>query len=116
TGGVGESLDATVIAVVAPVKGGLLDALALGVFGQLFADGHSRLHVAAVGRFLPVAAAGGRQRYAVNIVDELRVNMFRAAEDAEARALGRADDVPAHVPAPPEVLGAFRSLLASSCR
>src|SRR5437763_769696 len=81
---------------MAAVEGGLVDPLGLGGLGQLLADGAGRLDVAAVGRGLRLAA-GRRQRHAVEVVDELGINVLGAAEDAQPRPFRRADDALADV-------------------
>src|SRR3954471_8066664 len=89
---------------MAAVEGGLLDALGLGGGGQLRADGGGGLDVAAVVHARRLGgAAGGGQRHALEVVDELGVNVLGAAEDAEARPLGRAGDAAADVPPSPQL-------------
>src|SRR5262245_12844885 len=85
---------------MAAIEGGLGDALALGNRGQLFAHGLGRLDVAAISdTLLDVcrSAAGGGERRARQVIDELRVNVLAAAKYAQPGTFRRAGDIPTHV-------------------
>src|SRR5207244_1862642 len=93
-GGIGQRLDAAVILVMAAVERRLGNALFLGRLGDLLADHLRRLDVAA--RLEARSNVGNRaarrsQRDAGQVVDELGVNVLRAAEDGQPRPLGGAD-------------------------
>jgi len=99
---------------MAAVEGRLFDAGLLGRLGQLLADGLRRLDVAAVRHILAHVrrqAAGGRQRDAREVVDQLGVNMLGTAEHRQARAFGCAPDAAPHMIAPAELARVFGFLM-----
>src|ERR1700722_14768898 len=94
TGGLGGGLDAPMELVMAAIERREADAALLGRFCQKLADDLGALDVAAVGHVLANIcrrAAGRRQGHALEVVDQLGVNVLGAAVDAQARALRSAD-------------------------
>src|SRR5207253_29450 len=76
---VGERLDATMVAVMATIERRQRDALGDGLLCELLADDLRCLDVTAIGQAganVLGPAAGGGERGARHIVDELRVNVF----------------------------------------
>src|SRR4051812_25390578 len=93
--GVREGLHSAVIEVAVAVEHDLVDLALEADLGNEGADllGCVRL-VVVLERALEVARErrGGGERLAVDVVDDLRVDVPAAAEDAEPRALGLAGD------------------------
>jgi hypothetical protein len=106
------------ITVVTTVKGGLGDPFALGGFRQLFPNRGGGLHVAAiscVGLPLPSSATGCGQGNAIQVVNELSVNVLGAAKNAQPWPYGRAHDAPADVLTPTELADSFCFLMIHGC-
>ena len=92
-GGVGQGLDAAVVAVAVRSNATLRDALGDGLGGDRLADGLGGGLVAAVlegGLFRSELA--GDQGLAGGVVDDLGVDVLDAAEDRQARTFGAAAD------------------------
>src|SRR5690606_21553821 len=94
TGSVGQGFDASVIqaAVAVETHGG--DVFGLGVIGQGLSDLLGGFDVAAVD--LERDRGRGRERAAVDVVDDLRVDVVERTVYAEPRGIGRAGDGLAH--------------------
>src|SRR5580692_5725825 len=104
-GCVGQSLDPSVIDVAATVEDHFADALGFGTLGNGFADDFCRRHVAAGAPVFLFAFGGARrnQRLAVQVVDQLYINMVERTVHVEPRtfrcALHLFPDAVMHVPA-----------------
>src|SRR5258706_9317166 len=94
-----ERLDAAVVLVPAAVEHYFADSSGLGALGDGFADDLGRRDIAAaleiLFRFF-VDRAGGNQRLARAVVDNLSVDMAQRPVNAETRALGGAGNLGAH--------------------
>ena len=92
------------IAIVSAVERRQLDALGEGGFRELLSDDLGALQIAAVfDAGILAAARGGAERDAFDVVDQLGVDVLGAAEDGQARAFRGADDLAAHMAAPPKL-------------
>src|SRR5262249_2026149 len=114
TSRIGECLDAAMIPVVSAVERRLGDALGQRLFRELLSDDLRPLHVAALGDrggHVLRATGGGSERGARQIVDELSVNMFGAAEHRQTRTFRAAHDFPAHMAAAAQLAAMFGFLL-----
>src|SRR5262245_61370618 len=91
---VGERLDATVVHVAATIETHLLDALLARPLGEQLADRRAdrRLALALDARGEVLPARCRRQGDAAQVVDDLGVDVLRAAEHRKSRTLGRTDD------------------------
>src|SRR5579862_2180848 len=91
----GQGFHTSVVHVTATVEHHFFDPGRFGAFGNLFSDHFCRRHVVAslelLARFL-VDGAGRDERAAAAVFDDLRVDVPVRAVDAQARALGSADD------------------------
>src|SRR5205809_5068031 len=107
-----QRLHSPMKSVMSAVECRLGDAFGDSGFGQMIADRDRRLDVAAVAAaaFLR-STAGGDQRDSFQVIDELRVNMFGAAEDGQAWPFARADNPLAHVSPPAQLLQTFGLLM-----
>src|SRR5262245_35410930 len=99
------------------VEGTLGNARGLGRLGDLFPDRLGRLDVATVDSRLGLLAlgAGRYQRSPGVVVDQLGVHVLRAAEDRQARPLGRTADAVAHVAATPQLPDRLQLLVVHRC-
>src|SRR5262249_45578368 len=98
--GIRERLDAPVIEIAAAVEHDFLDALLHGALGKQLANRLGRIDVgaglAAIAQRL-LQRRGGSDRLALLVVDDLRVDVLRRAEHAQAwTAVGRAAQRMAH--------------------
>src|SRR6478672_982875 len=94
-GGIRQRLDPAVIQPASAVKDDLLDLGILGALGQERAHGFGRDDAAGGLQRLPqglVQRRGSRQRRALEVVDDLRIDMAAAAIDIEPRTLIRSED------------------------
>src|SRR5262245_23096554 len=98
---VGQRLDSTVIEVATAVEAHLADAAGLGALREQLADrgAHRHAPLAIDARLQIVAARGGGERDSAHVVDDLGIDVRRAAEHREAWALLRAP----HLLARPQV-------------
>src|SRR5262249_27262799 len=92
--GVRRRLGASVVEIAAAVEHGAVDVGVLGLLRQQLAD-LARLRCLVALERLDLQPAGGRNRAAVRVVDELRDDAAIRARDDQARPLGRAGDLPA---------------------
>src|SRR5579884_1385273 len=88
TGGIGKGLNASVIKVAPAIEHDLGDALGFRLFRDRLADFLGRSQVAA-GLFGALAfdSGSGNKSLALQVVDDLGVNVVRRAINAEARTL-----------------------------
>src|SRR5687767_14096107 len=91
-GGLGERLHAPVEEVAAPVEHGLLYLRLLGVLREQLADLGRLLGLRTLEALLQVQPARGRERLAVDVVHQLRLDPAVGAEDDETRPLRGAED------------------------
>src|ERR1700757_2595731 len=105
-GRIRQRLDAAVKEIAAAIEDDLLDALRRGALGEPFSDRLCRLDVGAgLEAFAHVLLqrGGGCDGSAVRIVDHLRIDVFRRAEDRKPRAMAAgAADVSPHFRRPPQ--------------
>src|SRR5262249_44909392 len=89
---VGQRLDPTMIEIAAPVEAHLVDAPGLGALREQLADrgAHRDTTLALDARVHVVAARSRGQGDSPHVVDDLRVDVRRAAEHRQTRALFRA--------------------------
>src|SRR5437868_4658158 len=116
-----QRLHSPMKSVMSAIERRLGDAFGDGGFGQMIADRDRRLDVAPVAAAaLLRSTAGGDQRDSFQVIDELRVNMFGAAEYSQAWPFARTDNPLAHVSPPAQLLQTFGLLMfhapASSLR
>src|SRR5579859_1090888 len=88
---VGQGLHAPVIYVAAPIEYDFGHAFGLSALGDHFADGFRRRHITASSPvfLLAFGRAGGNQRLAVKVVNDLHVNVIKRAVHVKPRALRR---------------------------
>src|SRR5262249_7748947 len=91
--GVGQRLDASVVEVAAAVENDAVDLGLLGFLREQLADLGRLRGLVALER-LDLQPAGRRNGAAVRVVNELRDDAAIGARDDQARALGRAGDLP----------------------
>src|SRR5215468_1826672 len=87
-GGSGQRSNAAVILIAAAVEHDVLDAGGDRTLGDQLADGRGRILVRAgleLGLEALVERRGGRQGQALQVVDDLGIDVLARAEDAEAR-------------------------------
>src|SRR5882757_829053 len=100
---IGQRLDAAVIEIAAAVEHDFLDTVLHRAFRQQFADGLGGVDIGA-GLFAHVLfqRRGGRERLALQVVDDLRIDVLRRAEHRQPRtaAGGTAQRVPHALLAP----------------
>ena len=99
--GVGQRLDPAMILVASAVEADLVNPGLLGALGDGLAHERRGGLVAAVGGLaldLGVEGRGRGEGLALVVVDDLGVDVLRAPEDAEPRALGRAGQLLADPP------------------
>src|SRR6266576_5764724 len=105
-GRIRQRLDAAVKEIAAAIEDDLLDTLRRGALGEPFSDRLCRLDVGAgLEAFAHVLLqrGGGCDGSAVRIVDHLRIDVFRRAEDRKPRAMAAgAADVSPHFRRPPQ--------------
>src|SRR6516164_4936631 len=101
-----QRLDAAVVEVTAAIEHDLLDALRRCALGEPFADRLCRLDIGAGlegAAHVLLQRGGGCEGLAVRVVDHLRINVFRRAEDRKPRATaGGAAHVAPHFRRPPQ--------------
>src|SRR5262245_60873491 len=101
---------------MATVEGGLLNSLGFRGFRQLGADVGRGLYVSAVlaGTLRTLSRldgrAGGGERHAGHVVDELGIDVLRRSEHAQPRALRRARDLAPYPVGPAFLAVVFESL------
>src|SRR5215831_1456606 len=101
-----QRLDAAVVEVTAAIEHDLLDALRRCALGEPFADRLCRLDIGAGlegAAHVLLQRGGGCEGLAIRVVDHLRINVFRRAEDRKPHATaGGAADVAPHFRRPPQ--------------
>src|SRR5262249_31379133 len=98
-GGVREGLDTAVVQEAPAVEDRGRHAGGLRPTGDRPAHGRRGLQVLGAG--LELRGRGRGQRATADVVDELRVHVMQAPEDAQARPLAGTRDADAHPPVPP---------------
>src|SRR5439155_20701336 len=93
-----QRLHASVVQVAGAVEDDRFDVRLLRVLGQQLADLGRLFRLVALERLLQIQPARSRQRLALDIVDELRLDSLVRAEDDEPRPLGRAVELAADAP------------------
>src|SRR4051812_30676497 len=86
--GISQRLDATVVQILPTIENHFLDAILDGALGQQLAHGLRRVHVrtglAAIPQRL-LQRRSRRQRLALQVVDDLRVDVLRRTEHRQTR-------------------------------
>src|SRR5271169_6920063 len=91
-GGIGQGFDPAVKQIGAPIKHDPLDPRCLGPLGDELSDGARRGHVGAILEVRPEAAIEARsrrERAPGCVIDDLRIDVFRRAENRKARPIIR---------------------------
>src|SRR5580704_7239664 len=96
TRGIGQGLDPSVINVTAAIEHNFGNSLSLGTFGDGFAHGLGCGDVSASAPLALLSTLGRMSRdqgFALEVVDQLYVNVIQRAIDVQPRTLGGAEDL-----------------------